>query len=279
MIKNIAITLSLLLVIVLVAGYLYVTKNGLVPRHAYETVAPELPEFSRPTILIFNKTNGFIHHETIPVSDGVLTGLAEQLGWDVYITNNAAVHNSTDLQKFKMVIWNNTSGDVLTEIQRRDFKSWLEGGGAWLGLHAAGGDTEYPWNWYVDVLLGAQFIGHTMEPQFQDADLYPTGEARELTGHLPAPWNVKQEEWYAFDQSPRGKGYEILLTIDEGSYITKGKTKYDFVDSMKGEHPLVWRHELGKGKVFYSAIGHRPATYNVPEYRELIRKAMSWAAE
>jgi|GEM_PF-4349668 len=44
---------------------------------------------------------------------------------------------------------------------------------------------------------------------------------------------------------------------------------------MLGEHPLVWRHR--QGQVFYSAIGNRPETYELSEYRELLSKAMRWA--
>lgn len=277
--KKIAIWTVSILVLFVGVSYAYLYHEGHVPRYTYESVPPELPAFKRPTILVFNKTNGFIHRDAIPASDKMLTELADSLGWDVFITNNGAIHNSEDLKKFEMVVWNNTSGDILTEEQRADFKTWLEQGGGWVGLHAAGGDPSYKWDWYVDTLIGAQFVGHTMEPQFQDADVHVADQDMELTNHLPIPWNVKQEEWYAFDQNPRDKGYEIVLTIDEDSYITVGKTKFGFVDNMEGEHPLAWRHMVGEGKVFYSSIGHTAATYSVEEYRELIKKAIVWAAE
>lgn len=279
MIKTIILWALGILVSLAALAYGYLYYNGLVPRYTYETVPPELPAFERPTVLVFNKTNGFIHRDALPAGDKMLTELADELGWDVFITNNGAIHNAEDLKRFEMVVWNNTSGDVLTEEQRTDFKVWLEQGGGWVGMHAAGGDPSYKWDWYVDVLIGAQFIGHTMEPQFQDADLYVADKTLEITSHIPVPWSVKQEEWYAFDQNPRDKGYEILLTIDEDSYITVGDTKFGFVDSMEGEHPIAWRHQVGEGKVFYSSIGHTAPSYSVPENRELIKKAMVWAAE
>jgi len=279
MFKKIVLWALSIILLVVIAGYGYLRYTGMVPRHNYETVPPVLPEFKRPTVLVFNKTNGFIHREGLPAADAMLTELADELGWDVFITNNAAVHNASDLKRFKMVVWNNTSGDVLTEEQRRDFKSWLQQGGGWVGLHAAGGDPSYQWDWYADVLIGAQFIGHTMEPQAQDADVYAVAPANDLTSHIPSPWNVKHEEWYAFDQNPRAKGYDILLNIDETSYITVGETHFGMIDSMEGEHPLAWRHAVGEGKAFYSSIGHYAPTYSVPEYRELIKKAMVWSAQ
>lgn len=265
------------LLLLVVGIYLYLKSIGIIPSRIYETVPPELPKFSRPAVLVFNKTNGFRHKEAIPVADRVFSELARENGWDVFVTDNAAVHNPGVLERFQLVVWNNVSGDVLTEEQRQSLKGWLHAGGGWVGVHGSGGDMSYKWDWYVNTLIGAQFVGHTMRPQFQDADLLVADSGVALTAHLPVPWRVLQEEWYAFDASPRGKGYEILLTIDKGSYSPQsGRGTWGFIETMEGEHPQVWRHRLGEGRVFYSAIGHNPQTYELPEYRELLNRAMRW---
>ena len=103
-------------------------------------------------------------------------------------------------------------------------------------------------------------------------------DAMAMTDHLPERWNIASEEWYAFDRNPRDSGSEIVLTIDEDSYITAG-TKFYYSDSMEGEHPLAWRHQLGAGRVFYNSIGHRAATYSIPEFVELTRRSMQWAID
>jgi type 1 glutamine amidotransferase len=273
------ILLSLLAVLLTVGAgvYFYLKSIGIIPKHDYDTVAPNIPHFSRPAVLVFNKTNGFRHVEALPVADQMFKELSAAHGWDVFVTDNAAVHNPGVLDKFQLVVWNNVSGDVLTAEQRNSLKQWIEAGGGWVGVHGSGGDPSYDWRWYVDTLIGAQFVGHTMSPQFQDADVLVADLTLPLTAHLPSPWNIRAEEWYAFDTSPRHKGYEILLTIDEGSYLTVGGNSWGWIDNMKGEHPLAWRHSQGEGRVFYSAIGHQPATYQIPGYRELLSKAMVWA--
>lgn len=252
-------------------------KAGHIPRHDYETVPPAIPELNRPAVLVLNKTNGFIHKEAIPAANAMLTRIADRQGWAIFISNNAATHNAGTIDRFDLIVWNNVSGDVLTKEQRSAFRQWLTNGGGWVGIHASGGDPRYEWEWYVDTLLGAQFVGHTMNPQFQDADILVADPALPVTAHLPSPWRVAQEEWYAFDQNPRGKGYEIVLTIDQDSYITKGESWRGMTDRMKGEHPMAWRHQAGKGRAFYSAIGHQAATYDLPEYEQFISKAMAWA--
>ncbi|GAB5453368.1 MAG: hypothetical protein Hals2KO_36960 [Halioglobus sp.] len=277
--------LTLVVLVLAAAGsiYFYFKSIGIIPSHDYETEPPAIPAFTRPAVLIFNKTNGFIHKDAIPVADAVFSQLARAQDWDVFVTDNAAVHNPGVLDKFRLVVWNNVSGDVLTVEQRESLKQWLEEGGGWVGVHGSGGDTSYEWQWYVDTLLGAQFVGHTMDPQYQDATVLVTEPAVPMTEHLPTPWIVPSEEWYAFASNPRDKGYEILLTIDEDSYITHGETTSGWMagwtDRMEGEHPLAWRHERGRGRIFYSSIGHRPETYELPEYQQLISGAMRWAMD
>jgi type 1 glutamine amidotransferase len=275
--KRILLTLLVLVLVLGGFGYYKLKSIGIIPSHDYDTVAPVLPAFKKPAVLIFTKTNGFIHKEAIPVAKTVLAELAQAQGWEPYLTDNAAVHSPALLKQFDFIIWNNVSGDVLTEDQRAALKGWLEAGGGWLGVHASGGDFSYEWNWYVDTLIGAQFMGHTMKPQFQDANVEVADTTLSMTDHLSTPWNLKQEEWYAFDQNPRDKGYEVLLTLDESSYSTSGKSWLGN-DSMAGEHPIAWRHQLGEGRVLYSAIGHQPHTYKLAEYQTFLSKAMQWVS-
>jgi len=275
--KRILIYLSLIVLILMTAAYASIRYMGLIPRSDYSHMAPELPQFTKPAVLVFNKTNGFIHHGALAAANKMLSEKIKASGWQVFVTDNGAIHNMDDLKKFSLIIWNNVSGDVLTTDQRLAMRTWIEQGGGWLGLHASGGDKAYDWPWYVDTLIGAQFVGHTMWPHLQDAHMLVSDPTANITQHLPSPWLVKNDEWYAFDQSPRNKGYEILLSADEASYITQGKAFNGFIDRMAGEHSLVWRHSVGKGRAFYSALGHNADTYGEPDYQTLLIKAMAWA--
>ncbi|MEM1112203.1 MAG: ThuA domain-containing protein [Pseudomonadota bacterium] len=271
MIKKILIGVVVLLLGAAGAVYYELKSSGLMRDPVYDTVAPAIPELARPAILVLHKTNGFIHKEGLPAATAMLEELAAENEWHLYQTDNAASHNAADLARFDAVIWNNTSGDILTPEQRTDFKAWLEQGGQWLGLHAAGGDPSYEWQWYMEALIGAQFIGHTMSPQFQDADVL-TVEPSSLTAHLASPWRIAQEEWYAFDRNPRNTGSTILLAMDESSYDTE---ELFFPDpSMPGEHPIAWMHAIGEGRAIYNAIGHTAVTYALPEYRQFVVAAV-----
>ena len=42
--------------------------------------------------------------------------------------------------------------------------------------------------------------------------------------------------------------------------------------------PVVWKRHYGKGRVFYSSLGHVPDDFKVPEALEIQRRGMLWAA-
>ncbi|MFI0842986.1 ThuA domain-containing protein [Mesorhizobium sp. IMUNJ 23232] len=42
--------------------------------------------------------------------------------------------------------------------------------------------------------------------------------------------------------------------------------------------PVVWRRKYGKGRVFYSSLGHQASEFAVPEMRTILRRGMNWAA-
>ena len=47
---------------------------------------------------------------------------------------------------------------------------------------------------------------------------------------------------------------------------------------MGADHPLAWTNCIGKGRMFYSAIGHMPETYSQPQHVAMLEAAIGWAA-
>ncbi len=43
--------------------------------------------------------------------------------------------------------------------------------------------------------------------------------------------------------------------------------------------PVVWKRRHGAGRVFYSALGHVAAEFDVPQMRTIFRRGMIWAAQ
>jgi type 1 glutamine amidotransferase len=250
---------------------------GFTQNPTFDKTPPELPaDLKSGGVLIFSKTNGFREEAGIEASDAALAAIAKERGWPYFVTENGAVMNPAQLAKFKLVIWNNTSGDTLDETQRAAFKTWMENGGSFLGIHGAGGDpagTEGPgrstaaaWKWFVDTLLGAQFVVHS---NIMPGDIHIEDTKSPIAKGLPAVWH-RSEEWYAFSESPRTKpGFHIIATVDEKSY-TPGRA------TMGADHPLIWWHCVEKGHALFSALGHAGTMYAEPLMIQLLENGMSW---
>jgi len=243
------------------------------PAPVMDTVPPAIPALRKGAVLVLSKTNGFRDPDQIPAANKAVGEIVRGIGRDIFVTENAAVMNPRDLARFSVVVLNSTSGTIFDDQQRAAFKTWIEQGGGVVLLHGAGGDPSYDWAWYPQVLIGAQFIGHTGRPkQFQQGTIDVIDRSNPATRDLPAKW-VRTEEWYSFDRVPTGYGTHILATLDETSYepfperVRMGKT-----------HPIIWTRCVGRGRVFFSALGHKAETYSEPLHQKMISGAIRWAA-
>jgi hypothetical protein len=229
----------------------------------------------RPHVLLFQKVNGFFHADALPAARAAFTAMAERKGWDLAVTDRGGAINPATLRQFDVVIWNNNSGDVLTVSQRAALKRYIEQGGSFIGLHGAGGDPVYFWDWYADSLLGARFKAHPMSPQFQEARVVVEARTHPTAKALPAEWRMT-DEWYSFRNNPRAAGATVVLTLDEASYKPLDQMSGDL---RMGDHPIAWSKCIGRGETFYSAIGHRTESYSQPQNVALLEAAIDWSID
>lgn len=251
-----------------------VTKEASLARCArYDETPPVLPtDLKQPAILVFRKITGFRDGPSVDAATAALTAMAKREGWTIVFSENGAIFNPEQLKLFKAVVWNNVSGDVLTNAQRGALKDYVENGGGFAAFHGSGGDPHYDWDWYVDTLIGARFIGHTGNPQFQQAKVIIDDPQSAIVKGL-VDWSMT-EEWYSFQASPRLTGAHVLVRLDESTYnLVEGKR-----DIHMGDHPIAWTKCIGSGRSFYSAIGHRPENYSEPSSIRLLEQGIVWAA-
>jgi type 1 glutamine amidotransferase len=247
----------------------------------YDSTPPELPNnLTGNTVLVFSKTNGFRHGDAIEASLPAFEKMANANGWKLFSTDNGAVFNPEQLQKFDVVIWNNTSGKTLDEEQRQHFKKYLENGGGFVGIHAAG-DNSHQWDWYTQEVLGTLFSHHPISPQFQTATMHLEDSDPKLTIGLDETWE-RHEEWYMFFDNPRDKGFDVLYTVDESTINPSGNIPILASDKdwgMGEDHPVVWYHPLKKGRVIYSSLGHSGESFKEQGHLILLENAIKWAGK
>jgi uncharacterized repeat protein (TIGR03806 family) len=213
-------------------------------------------------ILVFSKTAGF-RHDSIPAGRTMLQTLATRNGWEIEFTEDSAEFTDSNLARFDVVVWLSTTGDVLNSTQQTAFEEYIEGGGGYVGIHAAA-DTEYSWPWYGE-LVGAYFQSH---PAIQTATLHTEREHHIAVDHLAETWQ-HNDEWYNFQDNPRDQS-NVVLRLDESSYNPGA-------GAMGSDHPIAWYKSMGLGRSFYTGLGHTVAAYANSNFIEHVDGALQWA--
>lgn len=242
---------------------------GRCARYAPDSPTPLTVASGRPAMLVFEHSTGFRDATSVEAAQAALRTMAERRGWAFAFTSNPGDITAANLRQFKAVFWNNVSGDVLTLRQRSALRTWVEGGGGFAAIHGSGGDPLYLWDWYADTLIGARFTGHVDE--HQTARIIVDDDASPVTRGISRDWSML-EEWYSFEKSPRGPGTNVLLRLDEASYNPTSAMG----DLRMGDHPVAWTRCVGRGRSFYSAIGHRPESYSNPDHVRFLEQAIFW---
>ncbi|WP_370291459.1 ThuA domain-containing protein [Pedobacter sp. SYP-B3415] len=215
---------------------------------------------SAPKILVFSKTEKF-RHNSIPDGIAAIKKLGSENNFLVDATEDASVFNPSDLKKYAVVLFLNTTGDILNDEQQRAFEKYIKSKKGYVGVHAAT-DTEYGWPWYGK-LSGAYFLSH---PAVQTARFRVEDKKHPATAFLPDSVWVRRDELYNFkDINPN---LHILLTIDEQSY--KGGTNGP-------NHPMAWCHVYEGSRAFTTALGHTKESYTDPLFLKHLLGGIEYA--
>lgn len=211
--------------------------------------------------LVFSRTEGF-RHASIPAGIAAVESIGAANAMEVEATEDPAVFTAANLARFRVVIFLNTTGDVLDAAQQAAMEQFIAAGGGFAGVHSAA-DTEYGWPWYGG-LVGAYFQSH---PAIQSATLDVVDAAHPATSTLPTQF-TRTDEWYDFQSVP-APAVRILLTVDEGTYTGA---------SMGDPHPISWSHTYAGGRAWYTAMGHTIESYTEPLFVQHLTGGILWAA-
>ena len=212
------------------------------------------------SLLVIYKTGGFIHKEGIEAGIKLFDLICIEKNYDCVISNESTYVNSKFLENIKVIVFLNTSGDILNIDEKIAMESFIKKGGGFIGIHSAT-DTEYDWDWYGK-LVGAYFVNH---PDIQTAKIFTQNKSF-IVDHLKEEWEIK-EEWYNFREI--NPNIKVLLSLDESSYEGGGNGSF---------HPITWYHEFGGGKSFYTGLGHVGKTYDDPRFVKMIEKAILYTS-
>src|SRR5882672_9690667 len=97
-------------------------------------------------VLIFSKTADY-RHTSIPAGISAIEELGALHGWDVDATEDASQFNDNNLKRYDVVVWLNTSGNILDSQQKAAYVRFQESHKGTVAIHEAGTDTERDWPW------------------------------------------------------------------------------------------------------------------------------------
>lgn len=214
-------------------------------------------------LLVFYKAARY-YHDNIPDGVELIQNLGRQYSFKVDTTKNSAIFTKEKLKQYNVIVFLNTTGDVLSDTEQEEMTRWVQAGGGFVGVHSAG-VTEFTWPWYHQ-LIGAFSSGHPSDPNVRNADLKVLNSKHISTKHLPKTWNCT-DEWYNFKEiQPTIK---VLINLDEKSY--EGGTNGE-------NHPITWYHEFDGGRVWYTGLGHTKECFKDKEFIKMLWGGIQYAA-
>jgi type 1 glutamine amidotransferase len=152
-----------------------------------------------------------------------------------------------NLKNYDAVLFASTSGDDLPLPDRQGFVDWVASGKGFIGVHAAS-DTLKTFEPYVSMIGGA-FRTHGPQVTVECVNEDP---AHPACKHLPRRWTV-YDEIYQLKEFKRANVHGLIAL--ETLMLTQ-KDKEAKV-ATPGEYPIAWSRMHGKGRVFYTSLGHR----------------------
>jgi type 1 glutamine amidotransferase len=197
----------------------------------------------------------------VTITDLFLPFLREH-GYDVEVSATLDVYTDAALLAATGLVVQCWSMGEITREQSAGLSAAVHAGTGLAGWHggivdAFRGDVEYT------LLTGGQFLRHP--PGYSDHEVTMTAAAagHPVTAGLSAFRVHTEKYWLATDPC-----IDVLATV-----VFDADEERERPVTM----PAVWTRTVGAGRVFVSAIGHKPDDFDVPEVRTLTERGLLWA--
>lgn len=168
------------------------------------------------------------------------------------------------LEGFQAVLFFTTGSLPLTANARQGLFDFVRAGHGFIGVHSAT-DTWYDVPKYGE-MLGAYFDGH---PWHQRVRVIVEDPTHPSTRHLGRAFEIT-DEIYQFRSWSRGRVHVLLTLAPHSVDISKGKRP-------DRDYALAWTRQYGRGRVFYTALGHRQEVWADERFRQHLLEGIRWA--
>jgi len=244
-------------------------------------------------ILFFTKSSGY-EHSVISWKKGqpsfaekILLDLGAKNGWEFTFSKDGSKFSPEYLSQFDAVFFY-TTGDLcspgndkqppMTPAGKQALFDYVRGGKGFIGTHSAtdtfhtGNEAKKGEDRYVNhgkdadpycCFIGGEFIIHGAQQVATNRVIDPKFPGFEKTGDSFA----FLEEWYSLkDFAPD----DHALTVMDAPHM-KG-SMYE-----RPPYPNTWARQEGKGRVWYTSMGHREDVWTSPTFQQILVGGIKWA--
>ncbi|HEY2933087.1 MAG TPA: ThuA domain-containing protein [Acidobacteriota bacterium] len=245
---------------------------GSLPKASAAMKAPK----GKKHILFMTKSAGFTHEvvkwqtpggeRKMPFAGETMQKLAEQeKDFEVNVTDDVALLSADGLKNYDAVVFYTTGELPISDEQKTALMDFVKSGKGFAGVHSAT-DTFYKWPDYGE-MIGGYFDGH---PWHQEVNVIVEDTKHPATRHLGKSFRIA-DEIYQYKNFSRDRVH-VLMKLDTSSVdMTKPNIK-----RTDGDFALAWIRDWGKGRVFYTALGHKPEVWSDPRFQTHLLNGIRW---
>jgi len=191
----------------------------------------------------------------------IIRGMLEEDGFKVYVENTTEAFADPTIKDLSLIVPIFTMSKIEKE-ELSNLVSAIEGGVGLGGYHGGMGDAfreavEYQF------MVGGQWVAHPGNIIDYRVDIVRKDDPV-MEGIESFPYRSEQ---YYMHVDPSNEVLATTTFNGDHAYWIDGVTM-----------PVVWKRRYGKGRVFYSSLGHVSREFEVPEMRTILRRGLNWAA-
>ena len=212
---------------------------------------------SKTALIVWGGWDGHEPEQTSAIVRDLLTAQ----GYDVSVETDQDVWLDAERLAATDLLIPNISHGSITNEQEKGLLSAVKAGSGLGGWHGGTGDS-FRTNTNYQYAVGGQWVAHPGNIIEYTVNIIDHDDP--ITTGIP-DFQMRSEQYYMHVDPSN----EVLATT-----------------SFTGEHdawiagtvmPVVWKRSFGKGRVFYSSLGHVASDVNVPEAKTILERGLIWA--
>jgi type 1 glutamine amidotransferase len=264
---------------VFAVAVIYVGLDGLAGRAQGPAAGQLTSGAPRKRVLAWADTrNGQAQHDSVGHALATIERLGYDSGqWDTLIrtdsniiskapkkTDGTPASGGPNLANVDAIFFMGHREVALDASQKAELLQFVREGHGFVAAHVALTAFE-SWPEFLD-LLGARFDQHPIVGPGTIVNENPDFPA---TRHFPSSFAFN-DEFYQPKEHSREQ-IDVLLRLDLSKVPPNPRLH------LNGDYPLVWAKTYGKGRVFYSSLGHAAATWDIRDVQQMYFEAIRWA--